>query len=360
MPLNHAIRQCASIAPAFLTAAAVALLGAAAQNPSDKNQLQRRQFEQVEMGMPFKVLLYSADPQAANRAAAAAFARIHELNGVMSDYDSGSELSRLSATAGSGKATPVSADLWNVLSRAQKLADQSDGAFDVTVGPLIKLWRRARRAKEMPSPERLAEAKVSVGHDSLRLDPEARTAELLKPGMRLDLGGIAVGFALDEALKVLAEHGITQVLIDGSGDIVVGDPPPGEPGWRIGVAPSEGKNSVASRYLSLKNCALTTSGDDVQFVEFDGKRYSHILDPRTGLGVTDHSSVTIVAPDCITADSLATATSVLGPKRGMALLEHYPGTTALILRRNGSQVETTQSPGFEKYLIKSKNTPPPK
>lgn len=316
------------------------------------------------MGMPFSILLYSADPQAANRAAAAAFARIHGLNGVMSDYDPNSELSRLSDTAGSGKAVKVSDDLWIVLSRAQKLAAETDGAFDVTVGPYVKLWRRARRAKEMPSPERLAEARASVGYRALKLNPQAHTAELLKPGMRLDLGGIAAGFAIDEALKVLQQHKITQALIDGSGDIVVGDPPPGQPGWRVEL-PSIGpkgaesgdagaKQAPASRYLLVRNCSVTTAGDDFQFVELDGKRYSHIVDPRTGLGMTDHSSVIIVAPDGITADSLDTAVSVLGPKRGLALLEKYRGAAARVTQRQGDQFETTESPGFAKYIVETR------
>jgi thiamine biosynthesis lipoprotein len=345
---------------AFLSLSGLPPIASAAPSDvaADQPEPERRQFEQVEMGMPFTVLLYSADQEAANRAAAAAFARIGELNRVMSDYDPDSELSRLSATAGRGKAVKVSDDLWIVLSRAQKLAAESDGAFDVTVGPYVKLWRRARRAKEMPSPERLAEAKASVGHRFLRLDPQARSAELLKPGMRLDLGGIAVGYAIDEALKVLAKHGITRALIDGSGDIVVGDPPPGKAGWRVGVSPSEGKGSPPTRYLLLRNCSVTISGDDVQFVELEGKRYSHIVDSRTGLGLTDHSAVTIVAADGITADSLATAVSVLGPKRGLALVETYRGASALILQRQGDQVETSQSPGFGRYVIDEKPAKP--
>ena len=332
-----------------------------ADNPvasADRTEPQRRRYEQVEMGMPFEILLYSADPEAANRAAAAAFARISDLNRIMSDYDSTSELSRLSDTAGQGKAVRVSGDLWLVLSRAQKLSAETDGAFDVTVGPYIKLWRRARRAKEMPSPERLAEARAAVGYKALKLDPQAHTAELLKPGMRLDLGGIAAGYAIDEAMKVLAEHKITRAMIDGSGDIVVGDPPPGKLGWRIELPKSAGKNSgpksTASRYLLVRNCSVTTAGDDFQFVELDGRRYSHIVDPRTGLGMTDHSSVVIIAPDGMTADSLDTAVSVLGPKPGLALLEKYRGAEALITQRQGVRVETVESSGFAKYIVKEK------
>jgi thiamine biosynthesis lipoprotein len=345
-------------------APAAAPKSASADTSVDSSEPQRRRYEQVEMGMPFAILLYSADTEAANRAAAAAFARIGELNRIMSDYDPSSELSRLSDTAGQGKAVHVSDDLWIVLSRAQKLSAETEGAFDVTVGPYVKLWRRARRTKAMPSPERLAAARASVGYQALRLDLQAQTAELRKPGMRLDLGGIAAGYAIDEAMKVLAEHKIKQVLIDGSGDIVVGDPPPGKEGWRIELPSGEakgpdGKRATAreappSRYLLLRNCSVTTAGDDFQFVELDGKRYSHIVDPRTGLGMTDHSSVIIVAPDCLTADSLDTAVSVLGPKRGLALVEKYRGASALIMQRQGDRIESTESPAFSKYVVEEK------
>ncbi len=299
--------------------------------------------------MQFKLLLYSAGQDAANRAAAAAFDRIHQLNGIMSDYDPDSELSRLSDTAGRGQAVKVSRELWDVLTAAQQLAERSDGAFDITVGPYVKLWRRARREKEMPPPDRMAEARAAVGFRHVKLDSAARTVELLRPGMRLDLGGIAVGHAIDEALAVLRRQGITRALVDGSGDVVVGDPPPGERGWRVGIAPLEAKNGPPSRYLTLANCAVTTSGDAWQYVELDGKRYSHILDPKTGLGLTDRSLVIVVARDGISADSLTKAVAVLGPKRGLALVAEYPDAATLVLRPVDGKIEFEESTNFKTF-----------
>jgi thiamine biosynthesis lipoprotein len=330
------------------------LVGAAPHRliAADNSRLARYEFTQVEMGMQFKVLLYSDGDKAANQAAAAAFQRIHELNGIMSDYDPASELSRLSDTAGSGQSVKVGPDLWKVLSRAQALAEQSAGAFDITVGAYVKLWRRARRAKEMPAADRLAEARTTVGYKFLRLDAEAQTVELLRPGMRLDLGGIAVGYAIDEALIVLARQGITRALIDGSGDIVVGDPPPGEAGWRIGVAPLEAKDGPPTRFLTLHNCAVTTSGDAWQFVELDGKRYSHILDPHTGLGLTDRSLVIVVAHDGISADSLTKAVAVLGPGRGLTFLDKYPNAAALVVRQVDGQTKVEETPNFKDFEAK--------
>ncbi|MCE9606689.1 MAG: FAD:protein FMN transferase [Planctomycetia bacterium] len=298
------------------------------------------------MGADFKLVLYAAEQRTANLAAAAAYARVAELDKKLSDYDPASELTRLSVTAGTGKAVPLGEDLWFVLERSQKLAAATEGAFDATVGPLVKAWRSARRTKTFPSAERLAKARASVGFRNLRLDPQARTAELLVPGMLLDLGGIAMGYTADEALRVIRSHGITRAMIDASGDILCGDPPPGKRAWTIGIAPLTESKGPPSRYVELVNAALTTSGDAFQFVELDGRRYSHIVDPHTGLGLTTRSSVTITARDCITADSLATAVSVLGPERGLQLVEKTAGAEAFIVREESGMTVTTQSKGF--------------
>jgi len=294
------------------------------------------------MAVPVKVVLYAPDAVAATGAADAAFARIHQLNAIFSDYDPESELRRLCDATSEGKYIPVSEDLWRVLLAAQDLSTRSDGAFDVSVGPIVRLWRRARRQRVMPSPERLEEARALVGYRHIRLNPQDRSVQLAKPGMRLDLGGIAKGYAVDEALAVLRRRGIAQALVQAAGDTALGDPPPGEKGWRIGIAPLA-PDSPPSRILLLANAGVATSGDAFQYVEIDGKRYSHIVDPRTGLGLTDHSSVTIVAPDGMTADGLATTVSVLGPQRGIELIDATPGTAAFIVRAPADRVETYES-----------------
>ena len=311
----------------------------------------RFEFEQVHMGVPIKLILYAADQPAANQAADAAFERIRQLDLILSDYKPESELSRLSRTSGAGKPTPVSDDLWRVLWPAQQLAQRTQGAFDITVGPYVRLWRRARRSGEFPSPERLAEAGRSVGYRHLKLDEKRRTAELLLPGMRLDLGGIAAGYAADEALKTLEERGVERALIDISGDLLAGEAPPGRAGWQIGIAPVTRADGPPTRRLSLCRAALTTSGDAFQHVVIDGKRYSHIVDPRTGIGLTDQSSVTVIAADCITADSLATAVSVMGPKAGLKLIEETPGAAALIMRNRDGEMELHASQRLHDFEI---------
>jgi thiamine biosynthesis lipoprotein len=257
---------------------------------------------------------------------------------------------QLCRTAGGGKAVQVSRDLLTVLSRAQALSQQSEGAFDVSVGPVVRLWRKARKTRTMPSSEDLSAARKLVDYRSIRIDPKAGTVQLMIPGMQLDLGGIGAGYAVDEAMKVLKAQGIQSALIDASGDIGVSDPPPGRTGWRIGVAPLE-PDADPSRYLLLKNAAVTTSGDAFQFVEIDGKRYSHIVDPKTGLGMTERSSVTVIAKDCTTADSYTKAVMLLGPETGRALIEGIEGAAVIIVRAPGGTVETFESKRLADYLV---------
>jgi thiamine biosynthesis lipoprotein len=168
--------------------------------------------------------------------------------------------------------------------------------------------------------------------------------------MQLDLGGVAVGYAIDDVLKLLTARGITSALVDGSGDIGVSDAPPGAAGWRIGIAPLNAEKEP-SRFVILKNAAVTTSGDAFQFVELDGKRYSHIVDPKTGLGLVDHSSVTLLARNCTIADSYTKAVAVLGPARGLALIDDTPGAAAIVVRAPAGKVETYESKRLAEYAF---------
>lgn len=313
---------------------------------------QRFEFEQPQMGVPFRIVLYAESETLASTAARAAFARVAELNQIFSDYEDDSELSQLSRTSGSGRAVPMSDELWRLLNVAQAMSRKSDGAFDITVGPLVQVWRRARRQRELPAPEVIAEAKTRVGWEKVVLDPHTHTAKLLVPGMRLDLGSIAKGRALDEALRVLREHGIKCALVTGSGDMAIGDPPPRRAGWRIELAPLDAPGAPPTRFLSLRNCGFATSGDLFQHVELGGKRYSHIVDPHTGLGTTDHSLVVVIAPDCLTANSLSTTTCVVGPRRGLALVESTRGASARVTHKPDERVEATESPGFARFYEK--------
>jgi FAD:protein FMN transferase len=292
--------------------------------------LQRFEFTETHMAVPFRIVLYATNEAHAKHASDAAFARIADLNGKLSDYDLDSELSKLSRTSGTGHFVPVSEDLWRVLEAAQHWAKRSEGGFDVTVGPVVNLWRHARRLQQFPRADRLADARSRVGYTNVVLDAKNRCVLLRVPGMRLDLGGIAKGFAGDEAVATLRRHGVRRALVAAAGDIRLGDSPPSSKGWKVELDAGPDTNAPP-QFVFLSNAAVATSGDLFQFLEIDGVRYSHIVDPRTGVGLTNSSLVTVVAPDGTTADAMATAVSVLGAGKGVELIRATPRTAVRIV-----------------------------
>lgn len=319
----------------------IALLAGGLANLAGAAPPERYEFSQVHMGMEFRVVFYADDPQAANRAIRAVWGRIAQLDQALSDYRADSELMRAVAAAHRGESPPLEEDLWAVLTRSQQLAAESHGAFDVTVGPLTRLWRRARRQRQAPDAAELEAARAAVGWRGLELDPSSRSMRLVRPGMRIDLGGIAVGYAVDEALGLLRERGLRQALVDGSGDIAVGDPPPGAEGWRIRFDTLDPRTN--SRPIVLRNAAITTASDAVQHVEIAGRRYSHVIDPRRGEPLTVSRSATVLAEDCLTADGLDTALSVMDVDAGIALVDRTPGAAALIVESAAEGLKIARS-----------------
>jgi thiamine biosynthesis lipoprotein len=275
--------------------------------------LRRYEFVHPQMGTLFKLVFFASNDTVATRAAKAAFDRVDDLNLIFSDYLPESELNRLCAKAGTGEKVPVSDDLWRILKLADCFSRKSAGAFDITVGACSRIWRRARHLNVAPDPADLRRARRLTGFRLIRFDKKHRKVKLKKPGMQLDLGGIAPGYAADECLRILRACGIRAALADAGGDIAAGDPPPGRTGWEIAFPVDAG---AAQRTLIIKNCGITTSGATYRYMEINGVRYSHILDPRTGWGLTHRILVTVQAPDATTADAWATALSVSG-KRGL-------------------------------------------
>jgi thiamine biosynthesis lipoprotein len=316
--------------------------------PADDTPLQRFSRTERHMGADFTIKLYAADEQTAEQAFKAAFGLVAEYDKSMSDYNAESELSQLGQKSPTKEFVVVSKPLWEVLLRAQEVSEQTDGAFDVTVGPLTKLWRRARRQKELPEEDERQAALGAVGWRNLVVDKDRPAVSLTNPNMRLDLGGIAPGFAADKVLERLRELGIKSALADASGDVALGDAPPGEKGWKVGLAPLKG-NGPPERFLELANCAVTTSGDAFRGVEIGGVRYSHIVDPKTGIGLKHRSSVTVIGPNCTTADALATSLSVVGPDKMDELLKHFPSCSAREVWQDGeARVYHTESEDFPK------------
>lgn len=295
------------------------------ESKAQKKELQRFEYAEMHMGVKVRLVAYAPGQTVAEQAARAAFDEVAALNNVMSNYVPSSELMRLCTRAG-GPPVQVSKELFFILQRALTLSFLSGGAFDITVGPYADLWRDARRKQQLPDEQALAKAGARVGWQKVALDPVRRTVKLKVPGMQIDLGGIAKGYALDRALAVLKAHGVERALVDAGGDVAVSGPPPGEKGWKVTVKHA----SPANRALTLSHAAVASSGDTQQFVEFNGTRYSHIVDPRTGKGLTSRIAVTVVAPDGLTADSYATAISVMGASKGQQFAQAVAGVRAFI------------------------------
>lgn len=271
-------------------------------------------FTQMHMGVSIRLTLFAPDEAKAFDAAKAAFARFAQLDNMMSDYQKNSELNRLCAQPPDSW-TPVSSELFDVLRNGQRVSVLTEGAFDTTIGPVVRIWRQARRDAKMPlEADRLAALSRS-GFRKMELDPSLRAVLLRSANMQLDLGGIAKGYACDEAMAVLKNHHIESAMIEGGGDLVVSNPPPGTDGWKIGVLGWPGL------VVTLKNQAMSTSGDAEQYVDIEGKRYSHIVSPATGIGLTNSRQATVVGDSAWLTDALATAFCVMDPAASKALAD---------------------------------------
>jgi len=287
-------------------------------------QLSRYQFDQPHMGTVFRIILYAENEDEAEELATMAFDRVNQLDEMLSDYLPHSELNRLSANAGKCKWVSVSPELWEVLRVSQEIADLTEGAFDVSIGPLSKLWRKAFRHFSFPGVDEIARAKEKVNYQNIRLKVRSKKVKLKKTGMQLDLGGIAKGYALDEAMRILKDNGIQHALVDGGGDILVSKAPPGRDNWKIAYNKFDDNGELKSDSLFLENAAVATSGGTFRFLEWEGKCYSHIIHPGTGLGISEERLVTVIGPSGILADALASAFSVIDEKDRKRISGAFP------------------------------------
>ncbi|WP_439583845.1 FAD:protein FMN transferase [Dyadobacter bucti] len=311
----------------------VLLLAAVCFHPSF-GQEQRYTFERGLMGSPFKLVFYAANAEIARTASDSAFRRIEKLNEILSDYRDGSEINLLSAQSGSGKWIPVSKDLYDILAVSQDISAKTDGAFDATLGPVVQMWRHATRKGIFPSKSEITQALSKTGYKKLKMNPSGRKIILTQKGMRLDIGGLGKGFAAEEAIKVLRYFGIKSAMMDAGGKIVLTNPPPGTSGWKINI--SNGSDSLKT--LELANTALATSGPTYRFMEYNGVRYSHIVDPQTGIGLLFHVRTTVISPDGTVADALATAFSVAGIARSKKYMKHFSGSEVWLVEKQDERV----------------------
>jgi thiamine biosynthesis lipoprotein len=254
-----------------------------------------------------------------------AFSEIKRIEKLLSKYDPASELSELN-NSGRLKVNP---DTLYIIERAKYFWEKSDGAFDITVAPLMDLWGFTDKKYRKPTQTEVERVLGVVGSDKIIIDKEKSVVELKIPAMKLDLGAIAKGYAVDCAIKRIKGNGIKNCLINAGGDIYCLGDSYGVP-WKVAV--QDPRKSGLLDNLELKDAAVATSGDYAQYFIKDNKRYSHIMNPRTGYpsdsGVV---SVTVIAPDCLTADALATAIFVLGKEKGEALALGFTGVRVKII-----------------------------
>ena len=279
------------------------------------------EYREVHLGMEVRIVLSASVPSdrsADERAARAAFVRIAALDAVLSDWRAPSELRRLGAYP-AGTWVAVSPALCNVLALALDVARASDGAFDPTVGPLTALWRESRRTGRPIADSARMDALARVGHHFVELDSAGHRVRFLRDSMRLDLGAVAKGWIIDEALAELQRFGVAAALIEAGGDIAVYGAPAGTSGWRVSV-PLEHGDTV----LVLTKGAVSTSGPAEQWIAgAGGSRESHVLVPRTGRGVADGRTVTVIGASAALTDALATALTLVPREAAVSLAARY-------------------------------------
>ncbi len=307
------------------------------------------------MGTFARIVVIAKDSDTAGKCIESGFTQINKVDDLMSDYKSDSEISRVNRD-GFKKAVRLSQSTYEVLQRSIEFSKLTDGAFDVTVGPLVELFRKAKNKQVLPGPDEIADARSKVGFEKLKLDGRNMTVQFTVEGMRLDLGGIAKGYAVDKAVETMQSHGAIGGMVDLGGDIrCFGAPLKGRDHWVIGLQnPDMGKDSNGREVLlklKITDGAVATSGDYQQFILIEGKRYSHIIDRKTGTSTEGLSSVTIIADNATDADALATAVSVIGSENGLELIEKTPGVEAILITSQ-PDFKLIKTGGAEMYIKK--------
>jgi thiamine biosynthesis lipoprotein len=283
------------------------------------------------MGTVIEITLIGDDEEQENKAALQAFEEIKRIEQLMSPKVESGDVFRINQSSGKDR-VKISNETLEVIKKAQEISKLSKGGFDITVGPLIELWKRAKENKTLPSAEEVKEKLDLANFRNIEMDQEGRVF-LKKRGMAIDLGGIAKGYAVDRAFDVLRSLGYRNLIVNAGGDLRVGGLKNNQP-WSIGIRNPRESQTILTR-ISVSDMAVATSGDYEKFFIYEGKRYHHIFNPKNGLPAEGCQSVTIVTKDCTTADGLATAVFVLGPEKGYALCQKLKGVHCLIVDKEG-------------------------
>jgi len=281
-----------------------------------------------------------------------AFAEIERIETLLSRFNPQSDISRINQDC-YVRATKVSPETIDLLERSIEFSRLTNGAFDITVWPLIETWGVDQgKRQELPSVEELVAAMDRVSYSYIDIIESEQSIFLARPGMSLDLGGIAKGYAVDRAGAVLKQEGIESALINAGGDIYAFGQRGEEQKWNIALEHPR-KTDVMLTALELKDQAVATSGDYQKYIEIEGKRYSHIINPKTGYPATDAAvSVTVLADTCLAADALATSVSVLGPEQGLQLIDQLNNTEAIVISFRNGRLDIFLSRGLSEEEVK--------
>jgi thiamine biosynthesis lipoprotein len=299
----------------------------AGSRASGEAPLFRHEASRMSMGCAYAIVAYGRDAAALPAAVEAAFDEVDRLDRLMSHYKAESALSRLNRDAAAG-AVAVDPELFGLIAESLRYSRESDGAFDITVGPLMKAWGFFRGGGRVPGRDELAELRGRVGYTHVILDESRRTIRFDRPGVELDLGGIAKGYAVDRAVDLLRRRRVVAALVSAGGSTVFGlGAPPGHAAWEVGVQDPADPEAVAFK-VHLNERALSISGSYEKSFERDGVRYSHIMDPRAGRPVQGVTSVAVLARSGTAGDALDDAFFVQGVARSRAYLKHLPETEA--------------------------------
>jgi thiamine biosynthesis lipoprotein len=297
-------------------------------------------YHQVAMGTVIEITLIADDEEAANKASLQAFQEIKRIETLMSPWLDSSDVTRINRSAGK-EWVKVSPETMEVIKKAQEISELSEGGFDITIGPLTELWRKARKKKIPPSIEEVKEKLGLVNFKNIETDQEGKVF-LQKKDMAIDLGGIAKGYAVDRAFELLKSLGYRNLIINGGGDLRVGGLKNNQP-WSIGIQNPRESQKLLAR-ISASDTAIATSGDYEKYFIYQGKRYHHVFNPKDGFPKDDCQSVTVLCKEGMIADALATAVFVLGREKGYSLCQKLDGVKCLIVDKEG---KTIFSPGLK-------------
>lgn len=309
-------------------------------------QNKRYRFSEQKMGSPLTIIFYTQDSIVAQKQASQCFKLVDSLNHIFSNYDSSSELSVINQQAGKAK-TYASPLMWELILLSKQAYEKSMGTYNIAMGPLTQIWRIARREKQFPSKTKIEAALLQCDFSHLEIN-EIDHSINLKKGMQIDFGGIGKGYIAQKIVQYLNSQGISECLVDAGGDMVLGNAPPQKKGWSIGVNQPEKTMDLLPQNLLLHNLSVATSGDVYQFIEHHQKKYSHIINPKTGYGITSLRNVTVIARDGALADWLATACSIL-PIMEAKKLAHSLQAELFITELLKGRTQTYYTSGFTKY-----------